>query len=332
MSRNLNLEFPSTAIPNVARCRAAPPSAACFAVREGDSANAGGQGSGRHEWVVEDLGEFVGKVANFLFKPPNDPMPKIRGRADEDMPVILWRGQLCEDRLIPSAFRKTEPSSQVAAKVAAKVAAERARMFKDAAPAIYAKCPGENEHFKWLTLMQHHGLPTCLLDWSDSPLVALFFALGHETFESDKDRVVWGLNLGELNNVNVRSFFNSRTAVRPEHSIPAEMAESFFKGNISSPTASPMGAHVLAVSAPYLDYQQMMQQSRYTIHGNHIPLEESRMASKILPVRIVIRAEHRETMRIHLLEMGIRRRYLFPNLRGLAEGVREESVSWRRGL
>ncbi|WP_139070512.1 FRG domain-containing protein, partial [Aliivibrio fischeri] len=47
-------------------------------------------------------------------------------------------------------------------------------------------------------LMQHHGLPTRLLDWSESALVALYFALTSEP-EADGNRGVWYLEPGELN-------------------------------------------------------------------------------------------------------------------------------------
>src|SRR4051794_14108420 len=57
-----------------------------------------------------------------------------------------------------------------------KIEAELAliKRFKQNAYSI-GDVPPESEDWRWLFLMQHHGAPTRLLDWSENPLVALYF-------------------------------------------------------------------------------------------------------------------------------------------------------------
>lgn len=67
------------------------------------------------------------------------------------------------------------------------------RFKQDASIILPHRPSGE---FEWMFLMQHYGVPTRLLDWSESPLTGLYFAInGH----LDEDGALYILLPSELN-------------------------------------------------------------------------------------------------------------------------------------
>ena len=66
-------------------------------------------------------------------------------------------------------------------------------VFKTHAKAHLDNLP-ENE-IEWMAIAQHHGLPTRLLDWSLSPLVACFFAV--QSLSSD-DAAIYIYDIGKF--------------------------------------------------------------------------------------------------------------------------------------
>jgi hypothetical protein len=64
------------------------------------------------------------------------------------------------------------------------------RIFRRKAHHFLAQPPARDDDLQWLGLMQHHGAPTRLLDFTKSPYVAAFFALVHGTGEA----AVWAIN------------------------------------------------------------------------------------------------------------------------------------------
>ena len=69
------------------------------------------------------------------------------------------------------------------------------RVFKRKAHQFLTQPPEPLDDFQWLGLMQHHGAPTLLIDFTWSPYVAAFFALERTL----NDGVVWAMNPAGIN-------------------------------------------------------------------------------------------------------------------------------------
>lgn len=69
-----------------------------------------------------------------------------------------------------------------------------AKRFKQNAYLLLSDIP-QNE-WEWLFVMQHHGVPTRLLDWTESPLVGIYFAVNERPRMAG---ALWALLPLELN-------------------------------------------------------------------------------------------------------------------------------------
>lgn len=222
-------------------------------------------------------------------------------RAEKQFGGQVWfRGHAQNDwPLIPSAHRR-HPVLE----------SQFIHHFRLRAPSLDLSCPAHKDYATWLPLMQHYGLPTRLLDWTESLLVATFFALSQDSNETEA--AIWMLAPGNLNEFSIGYIIPFLTDERAEPYIT-----DAFSGNSKAENQN-----TIAVFAPRTDRRMAAQLGNYSIHGNREALELHPESSSFLS-RIIIPLESRDEIRTDLSVSGIRRSSLFPDLVNLAHEISE---------
>lgn len=176
-------------------------------------------------------------------------------------------------------------------------------------------------------LMQHHGLPTRLLDWSDSALVALYFALSMNT-QINEPCVIFAINPYELNQKSINA---------PNVYCPSEMKNPQLPNgvNINSylpPNLRPIDAHVLpeypiAINAAQSINRISAQRGCFTIHGrkNDSIINYLSDSNSTYMLNINILGKQDKLSAISLLsKMGIDEEFIYQDLDALCSKIKRE--------
>ena len=203
--------------------------------------------------------------------------------------------------------------------------------FKRIAPSLVDQTPAEDEQIEWMFLMQHPGAPTRLLDWTESVLVALYFAVDENGGSDGEIWCLWGEELNVLSGSHgvPLSGYPVLTYLANESRKTDLTDLGYFAKNLN---LDERPQKPLAIR-PTLHFPRMVNQlSTFTIHpppteGNSIP--ELLTDEKHLALYRVPQNKKRE-LKAGLHALGITKRTLFPDLDSLSVSVVEalEIVSY----
>lgn len=240
--------------------------------------------------------------------------PWFRGQGDESKP------------LLPSVFRQDKGKYHEF---------NLTRTFRERSSTLGTTPLRSDELDKWLFLMQHNGLPTRLLDWTESSLIALFFAVNSE--EKNCNRAVWMIHPLELNyyaikakilpntwTLNNQGYVNIHAAFNISH--PHEMV------NEKSGVRYIESELPVALPTYYCHPRMSAQKSCFTIHGTDKRDFEAifrfhEITNNGYFKKYIILSNKSDKIKDELISIGITYSTIYPDFEGLSKELRERYIS-----
>lgn len=174
-----------------------------------------------------------------------------------------------------------------------------------------------------LIFAQHYGLPTRLLDWTFSPLVALHFAVNIcNNFENSVDSAIWVLSISEINNSLPLKYKSALEKTRGTL-FTLELIKQLAK-DLSEFDSDMNGESFIAIEPPSLDERIINQYALFTLlpRGIESLANYLQHSDKIQAIKIIIPKELHWLLRSLLDRININERVLFPGLDGLSQWLK----------
>jgi hypothetical protein len=171
--------------------------------------------------------------------------------------------------------------------------------------------------WEMLFLMQHYGMPTRLLDWTENPFIALFFALSSARKGAngyDQDAAVWMMSPSKWNQTIFSHTSYTGSALSPtDRMISSYVPESDPTFVNDNPVAI-LGIH----NSPRI----VAQRGSFCLFGKSLLPMETIFSNLSFPddalSKLIIPAALIEPLLQKLLWMGISDSVVYPDLDGLA--------------
>lgn len=249
---------------------------------------------------------------------------------------FVFRGHAVAEWRLRTAFERAAedvPPDQ-RTKLEQKVLVE----FRRRAQHYLSDLPGDIRHLEWLALMQHHGCPTRLLDFTWSYFIGLFFAVE----EANSDSSVWAVN---------RAFFEYRPGIPASddhlYSTYNEDAERSVSDIVSALNEHEQESGVLLVEPCRMNERLSIQQGLFLFPKNlGVPFEKNlcspwaadsldelaKRDSRPAVVKIVVPSRLHLNIVGMLSEMNISAATLFPGLDGYARSQKLHIQSARHQI
>ena len=194
--------------------------------------------------------------------------------------------------------------------------------------------------------MQHHGVPTRLLDWTTNALVALYFAVSSLRADSiapkPKNQDDNDIALEEFDKNSVAIFaMNPNKVNRATHAEITEVADIAHDCDYWKPYSRPMTLETtdfdtyfpLCISVPQISPRIRAQSGLFSIHGRDInPLDFFSVVRPLL-TKILIPYENAIVIQKELHQFGISESFIYPSLESVSKDVLADEVrryGWER--